>query len=276
MEYSRKINKMLLDINNIEIIYDEVILAIKGLSFSVPESSIVALIGSNGAGKSTTLKAISGLIITENGKVTRGTITYRGKKINDISPARISQMGVVQVIEGRHIFDELTVEENLITGTINRRNTPELKREFEKVYDYFPALKDRKKRVAGYLSGGEQQMLAIGRAFLTKPTILLLDEPSLGLAPLITDQLFDIIVKINITEGTAILLVEQNANAAMKISSYGYILENGRIVLEGPCKELIENRNIKEFYLGINQEGVRQQYKNPKYYKRKKRWFSTE
>jgi len=267
---------MLLKLNNIEVIYSDVILVIKGLSFSVGERDIVTLIGSNGAGKSTTLKAISGLITTENGKVTSGTITYQGKRINDISPNKIARMGIVQVIEGRHIFEELTVEDNLITGTLNRRKDHELRRDFEKIYEYFPVLKERKKRAAGYLSGGEQQMLAIGRAFLTKPKIFLLDEPSLGLAPLITEELFNIFTLINEREGASMLLVEQNANAALKIASYGYVMENGQIVLDGTSEELSENKNVKEFYLGISQEGVREQYKNPKYYKRKKRWFSSE
>ncbi|HDH86714.1 MAG TPA: ABC transporter ATP-binding protein [Desulfobacteraceae bacterium] len=267
---------MLLELNNIEVIYADVILVIKGLSLSVPEEDIVTLIGNNGAGKSTTLKGISGLIVTENGQVTQGSITYQGRRINGVSPAKIAQMGIVQVIEGRHIFEELTVEENLITGAINRQKGIDLKRDFDNVYEYFPALKDKKKRIAGYLSGGEQQMLAIGRAFLTKPKIFLLDEPSLGLAPILTEELFGIIKTMNEREGTSVLLVEQNANAALRIASYGYVMENGQIVMEGDSEELLENKNVKEFYLGINQEGVREQYKNPKYYKRKKRWFSSE
>ena len=240
---------MLLELNNVEVIYAEIILVIKGLSLSVPEEAIVTLIGNNGAGKSTTLKAISGLIVTENGEITRGSITYQGRRINAVPPDKISRMGIVQVIEGRHVFEELTVEENLIAGVINRRKGIDLKRDFDKVYDYFPSLKDRKKRIAGYLSGGEQQMLAIGRAFLTKPKIFLLDEPSLGLAPRLTGELFSIIKTMNKSEGTSALLVEQNANAALRIASYGYVMENGQIVLEGDSGELLENKNVKEFYL---------------------------
>ncbi|MDY6880905.1 MAG: ABC transporter ATP-binding protein [Desulfatiglans sp.] len=266
---------MLLEVNNIEVIYNEVILVLKGMSLEVPESSIVTLLGSNGAGKSTTLKATSGLLKPENGETTRGTIAMSGQRIDGLSPEAIVRLGIVQVMEGRHIFEELTVEENLIAGSHVNRKAGQFRDDIEKVYEYFPVLKKLRKRVAGYMSGGEQQMLAIGRAFMTGPRLLLLDEPSLGLAPLVVEGLFEIIVRINQEEKCAILLVEQNANIALDIASYGYIMEKGQIVLEGPVDELKVHKNVKEFYLGIDETGTRKSFREIKHYKRKKRWFSS-
>jgi branched-chain amino acid transport system ATP-binding protein len=266
---------MFLEVNNIEVIYNEVILVLKGLSLQVSDQSIVTLLGSNGAGKTTTLKSISGLLKPENGETTRGTITFLDRRIDGLAPEAIVRLGIVQVMEGRHIFEELTVEENLIAGSHAGKTARGFREAMEKIYVYFPVLRDLRKRVAGYLSGGEQQMLAIGRAFMTEPKLLLLDEPSLGLAPLIVDELFTIVQRINREEGCAILLVEQNAHIALDVASYGYIMEKGQIVLEGPVEELKVHKNVKEFYLGIDESGDRKSFREIKHYKRKKRWFSS-
>lgn len=266
---------MLLEVNNIEVIYNEVILVLKGLSLKVPESQIIALLGSNGAGKTTTLKAISGLLKPENGEVADGDIYFEGKRIDKIEPERIVKLGITQVMEGRKLFDELTVEENLRAGSYIRRNAQEISLDYDKVYNYFYVLNRLKKQRAGYLSGGEQQMLVIAMAMMTRPKLLLLDEPSLGLAPLITQELFRIIRRINKEEGTSILLVEQNAHLALAIAQYGYIMESGRIVLDGSVEALKSNRNVKEFYLGLTEMGELKNFREVKHYTRRKRWFSS-
>lgn len=265
---------MLLQVNNIQVIYEKVIMVLRGLSLKVPEKSIIALLGSNGAGKTTTLKAISGLLKPENGEVTQGAIIYQEQRIDGKDPAEIVRLGISQVMEGRRVFEELTVEENLATGLYIRKDRSDSKWGMESVYHYFPALKELRKQVAGYLSGGEQQMLVIARALLTQPKLLLLDEPSLGLAPLIAMELFEIIKRINQERETTILLVEQNAQLALSIASWGYIMENGQIVLDGPSAEVRENRNVREFYLGLNEKGERKSFRDVKHYTRKKRWFS--
>ena len=265
---------MLLQVNNIQVIYEKVIMVLRGLSLEVPENSIVALLGSNGAGKTTTLKAISGLLKPENGEVTQGNIIYQGQRIDGKDPAEIVRMGVTQVMEGRRVFEELTVEENLATGLYIRKDRTGSKWDMESVFHYFPALKARCRQTSGYLSGGEQQMLVIARSLLTQPKLLLLDEPSLGLAPLVATELFEIIKRINQEQQTAILLVEQNAQLALSIASWGYVMENGQVVLDGPAAEVRENRNVKEFYLGINEKGERKSYRDIKHYTRRKRWFS--
>ena len=265
---------MLLQVNNIQVIYEKVIMVLRGLSLEVPENSIIALLGANGAGKTTTLKAISGLLKAENGEVAQGEITYQGRRIDGKDPADIVRMGITQVMEGRRVFEELTVEENLTTGLYINKDRTGSRRNMESVYYYFPALKERRNQVSGYLSGGEQQMLVIARALLTQPKLLLLDEPSLGLAPLVAAELFEIIERINQEQQTAILLVEQNAQLALSIASWGYVMENGQVVLDGPAAEVRENRNVKEFYLGLNEKGERKSYRDVKHYTRKKRWFS--
>ena len=264
---------MLLDINNLEVLYNEVILVLKGLSLAVPEGRIVALLGSNGAGKTTTLRAVSGLLKHENGAVTQGSIAFRGERIDGRPAHEIVRRGIVQVMEGRGVFDELSVEDNLRAGMAvrGRRAAQDL----EKAYAYFPVLKTRRRQVAGYLSGGEQQMLVIGRALMTRPSLLLLDEPSLGLAPLVVDELFEIIRRINRDEGAGILLVEQNAQMALTIADHGYVMEGGRIVLDGLAAELADNRNVREFYLGLTAEGRLKSYRDVKHYVRRKRWFSS-
>ncbi len=264
----------LLSINNIEVIYNHVILVLKGLSLVVPEGSIVSLLGSNGAGKSTTLKAISGLLPLEDGEITDGSIDFKGMSLAALKPHEIVRRGIFQVMEGRRIFEDLTVEENLVCGAYIRRDQAEVRRDIEKCFHYFPPLKKCYKRLAGYLSGGEQQMLAISRALLAKPKLMMLDEPSLGLAPLLVEEIFGIIREINIHEGTTILLVEQNAQMALSVSSYGYIMENGRIVLDGPVDRLLQDQDVQEFYLGLGQQGERRSYHEVKHYKRRKRWLS--
>ncbi len=265
---------MLLQVNNIQVIYEKVIMVLRGLSLEVPENSIVALLGSNGAGKSTTLKAISGLLKPENGEVTQGSIIYQGKRIDGKDPAKIVRMGITQVMEGRRVFQELTVEENLATGLYIKHDGTGSKWGMDSVWHYFPALKERRKQVSGYLSGGEQQMLVIARALLTQPKLLLLDEPSLGLAPLVAAELFEVIQRINQERETTIMLVEQNAQLALSIASWGYVMENGQVVLDGPADEVRENRNVREFYLGLNEKGERRSFRDVKHYTRKKRWFS--
>ncbi|GAB4367527.1 MAG: ABC transporter ATP-binding protein [Deltaproteobacteria bacterium] len=264
----------MLKVNNIEVIYSDVILVLKGLSLAVPAGEIVALLGANGAGKSTTLKAISGLLKSEEGEVTDGEILFEGEKINGRDPEEIVRRGIFQVMEGRRVFEDLTVEENLRCGAYTRKNGGSVKEDYDRVYGYFPRLKERRKQLAGYLSGGEQQMLAIGRALMARPKLMLLDEPSLGLSPLLVKEIFGIIRDINRKEKTTILLVEQNARVALSISSYGYIMENGKVVLDGETEKLANNEDVKEFYLGMTEVGTRKSYKDIKHYKRRKRWLS--
>lgn len=263
----------MLSVNNIEVIYNSVILVLRGVSFEVKPGQVVALLGANGAGKSTTLKAISGLLTSEMGEVTRGSITFNGDRIDHQNTEDIVRQGIVQVIEGRPMFQHLTVEENLRIGSIAYRGGSEFKTDIERVYHYFPRLRDLRHRVAGYLSGGEGQMMVIGRALLAHPRMMMLDEPSLGLAPMLVQEIFHIIGEINRNEKMSVLLVEQNANAALQLVDYGYVMENGRIVLDGHAKQLIENEDIKEFYLGLNTLGERKSYKEVKHYKRRKRWL---
>jgi branched-chain amino acid transport system ATP-binding protein len=261
----------MLSLKNVEVIYDDVILVLKGLSLEVPDGKIIALLGSNGAGKSTTLKAISGLLRAEEGEVTDGAIEFEGARTDRLPPEEIVRRGVFQVMEGRRVFEDLTVDENIVVGGYSRRDRAGLKRDHELVFEYFPRLRERRKRLAGYLSGGEQQMLAISRALMARPKLILLDEPSLGLAPLLVREIFDILVRINREEKTSFLLVEQNANLALGIAHYGYIMENGRIVLDGEPDKLRANEDVKEFYLGGGAGETR--YKNLKFYKRRKRWL---
>lgn len=263
---------LLLQLNNISVVYSDVIQVLKGVSLMVREGHIVSLLGSNGAGKTTTLKAISGLLKPENGKVVEGGIDYKGKSIQNSSPEAITRMGIIQVLEGRQPFKYLTVEENLRVGTATRWGKP-YKQDLELVYHYFPALANKKNRLAGYCSGGELQMLVMGRGLMAHPSLLLLDEPSLGLAPLLVQSIFEIIQRINAERGTSIVLVEQNANIALQIAHYGYVMENGRIVLEGRANELRENPDVREFYLGTATSGALASYQNIKSYKRRKRWL---
>ena len=262
----------MLRLNNIEVIYSDVILVLKGLSLEVPAGQIVALLGANGAGKTTTLKAISGLLKTEDGHVTDGRIEFMGKRIDGLDPEEICRLGIVQVLEGRKVLESLTVEENLRIGAYTRRDPDGVRRDLEVIYGYFPRLVERRTQLAGYLSGGEQQMLVIGRALMANPKLLLLDEPSLGLAPLLVREIFEIIQKINAERGTTILLVEQNAQIALGIADTGYIMENGRIVLDGPAAKLRGNDDVREFYLGLSEVGRRKSFRDIKFYKRRKRW----
>jgi len=262
----------LLTVNNIEVVYHDVILVLKGVSLAVPKGQIVALLGTNGAGKSTTLKAISGLLSAEEGRVRQGSIIYQGRDIANADPASVVQAGIVQVLEGRRIFKHLTVEENLRVGTVTRRDG-QIRQDMEMVYHYFPRLYERRHQLAGYCSGGEQQMLAIGRALMVRPQLLLLDEPSLGLAPMLVQEIFAIVRRINAERGTTILLVEQNARAALNVAHYGYIMENGRIVQEGPVEQLKNNPDVKEFYLGLTESGTRKSYRDVKAYRRRKRYM---
>jgi branched-chain amino acid transport system ATP-binding protein len=264
----------MLRLNNIEVIYSEVILVLKGVSIEVPEGRIISLLGANGAGKTTTLKAISGVLYTELGKVTDGSIEFEGIRIDGKAPEEIVQMGIIQVMEGRRLFEHLTVEENLRVGAYARKDKEAIKKDMELVYGYFPRLRDLRGQVSGYLSGGERQMLVMGRALMSHPKMMLLDEPSLGLSPLLVKEIFEIIKKINREEKTSILLVEQNAKIALSISDYGYIMENGRIVLDGYSQKLKENEDIKEFYLGLSRLGERKSYREVKHYRRRKRWLS--
>lgn len=265
---------VLLDVNNIEVIYNHVILVLKGVSLTVPKGGITALLGGNGAGKTTTLKAISNLLHSERGEVTKGTIKYHGSSVADLDPATLVRKGVIQVMEGRHCFEHLTIEENLLTGSFTRKaSRGELNHELEKVYAYFPRLKDRRKSQAGYTSGGEQQMCAIGRALMSRPETVLLDEPSMGLAPQLVEEIFEIVKNLNEKEGVSFLLAEQNTNIALRFAHYGYILENGRVVMDGPAPELRENPDVKEFYLGMSDEG-RKSFRDVRSYRRRKRWLS--
>lgn len=262
----------LLKIENLEVVYNDVVLVLKGLSLACPHGEITALLGANGAGKSTTLKAISGLLETEDGEVTDGGILYQGDPIQGTIPEKIVRKGIFQVMEGRRIFEDLTVEENLRCGAFTRPRS-EIAGSMEKVYDYFPRLKERRKQLAGYMSGGEQQMCAIGRAIMAKPELLLLDEPSLGLAPLLVEEIFDIIKRFNEQEGVTVLLVEQNARAALSVAKQAYIMENGRVVMEGGAQELLNNPDVQEFYLGMGHGGDKRSYRDVKHYRRRKRWL---
>jgi branched-chain amino acid transport system ATP-binding protein len=264
----------LLTVNNVEVIYDHVILVLKGVSLIIPERGIVALLGANGAGKSTTLKAISNLLHVERGEVTKGSIEFLGTRIDRAEAAALVRRGIVQVMEGRRIFEHLTVEENLRTGAYTRRNSHAIGGDLERVYHYFPRLRERRSVKGGYVSGGEQQMLAIGRALMARPKLMLLDEPSMGLAPMLVQEIFDIVVRLNREEQVAILLAEQNAAMALRVVQYGYVMENGRIVLDGEAKVLRENEDVKEFYLGLTGVGQRRSYRNVKHYRRRKRWLS--
>jgi branched-chain amino acid transport system ATP-binding protein len=263
----------MLALNNVEVIYNDVILVLKGMSLQIPEGKIVGLLGSNGAGKSTTLKAISGLLKAEDGEVTDGNIQFMGVDIQHKDASDIVKQGIFQVMEGRRVFEHLTVEENLVAGSYTRSNI-NLRGEIDLVYNYFPRLKERRAQSAGYLSGGEQQMLAIGRALMAKPKLMMLDEPSLGLAPLLVLEIFSIIKRINDEQKTTILLVEQNANLTLSVADYAYIMESGRIVLEGKPVDLRENADVREFYLGLTEVGQRKSYRDVKHYKRRKRWLS--
>ncbi|QWD91708.1 ABC transporter ATP-binding protein [Polynucleobacter sp. MWH-Braz-FAM2G] len=267
----------LLSVNNIEVIYDHVILVLKGVSLEVPKGKIVALLGANGAGKSTTLKAISNLLGAERGDVTKGSIQYKNERVDKLSPNKLVTRGVIQVMEGRHCFAHLSIEDNLLTGAYTRKiSNAEVKQELEKIYEYFPRLKVRRKSQAAYTSGGEQQMCAIGRAMMAKPEMILLDEPSMGLAPQIVEEVFEIVKDLNKREEVSFLLAEQNTMVALKYSDYGYILENGRVVMDGAAEDLRNNEDVKEFYLGVaaDDEAERKSFKDVKSYRRRKRWLS--
>ena len=265
----------LLEVNNIEVIYNHVILVLKGVSLRVPKGGITALLGGNGAGKTTTLKAISNLLHSERGEVTKGTISYRGDNVAHLkNPSELVRRGVIQVMEGRHCFEHLTIEENLLTGAYTRTDgRGAIDADLDLVYSYFPRLKERRKAQAGYASGGEQQMCAIGRALMSRPETILLDEPSMGLAPQLVEEIFTIVKNLNETEGVSFLLAEQNTNVALRFARYGYILESGRVVMDGPAAELRENPDVKEFYLGMSDEG-RKSFRDVRSYRRRKRWLS--
>lgn len=264
----------LLTVNNIEVIYDHVILVLKGVSLEVPKGGIVALLGANGAGKTTTLKAISNLLTAERGEVTKGSIEYQGERVDRLTPSDLVKRGVIQVMEGRHVFEHLTVEENLLTGAYSRSDGRDaILQDLEMVYGYFPRLQERRTGQAGYVSGGEQQMTALGRALMSRPKMILLDEPSMGLAPQLVEEIFDIVKRLNENEGVSFLLAEQNTNMALHYAQYGYILENGRVVLDGNSKTLSENEDVKEFYLGVSGE-KRKSYRDFKHYRRRKRWLA--
>ncbi|WP_010141324.1 ABC transporter ATP-binding protein [Oceanicola sp. S124] len=263
----------LLEVNNIEVIYNHVILVLKGVSLSVPKGGITALLGGNGAGKTTTLKAISNLLGSERGEVTKGSILYRGQRVQDLDPASLVRAGVIQVMEGRHCFEHLTVEENLLTGAYTRSGKADIEADLEMVYTYFPRLKVRRKSQAGYTSGGEQQMIAIGRALMSRPETILLDEPSMGLAPQLVEEIFGIVKSLNEEQGATFLLAEQNTNVALRFAHYGYILESGRVVMDGAAAALRENPDVKEFYLGMSDEG-RKSFRDVRSYRRRKRWLS--
>lgn len=264
----------MLRVNNIEVSYQGVIRVLHGISLEVGDGQIVALIGANGGGKTTTLKSISGLLKTEDGEITSGDITFDDKRLDRYGPEDIARMGVSQVMEGRRTLEHLSVEENLQIGAYRRRDRAGIKRDMEMVYDYFPKIRDYRKRVSGYLSGGEQQMMVIGRALMADPRLMLLDEPSLGLAPMAVAEIYEIIRKINQDRGVSMLIVEQNVKAALGIANYGYVLENGRIVLNGPADKLKDNEDVKEFYMGISSSGLQKNYREVKHYRRRKRWLS--
>ncbi|MCY4462587.1 MAG: ABC transporter ATP-binding protein [Albidovulum sp.] len=264
----------LLSVNNIEVIYNHVILVLKGVSLEVPEGGIVALLGGNGAGKTTTLKAVSNLLKSERGEVTKGSIAYDGEPVQNLDPSELVRKGVIQVMEGRHCFEHLTVEENLIVGAFTRRDgASNIARDLDLVYSYFPRLKDRRKSQAGYASGGEQQMCVLGRALMSRPKMILLDEPSMGLAPQLVEEIFQIVRDLNANEGVTFLLAEQNTNIALRYAQYGYILESGRVVLDGPASELRKNPDVREFYLGMSESG-RKSFRDVRSYRRRKRWLN--
>ena len=264
----------MLNVNNIEVIYDDVILVLKGLSLQVKEGQIVALLGANGAGKTTTLKAISGLLKVEEGEVTGGSIEFMGRRINELEPEEIVRLGIFQVMEGRCVFENLTIHENLIAATRTRKSRTEIRERYDMVFEYFPALKPLRNRLAGYLSGGEQQMLVIGRALMSQTKLMLLDEPSLGLSPLLVAEIFTILKRLNQEQKITMLLVEQNAHLALSIAEHGYVMENGKIVLDDSVEKLKENEDIKMFYLGLTEMGTKRSYKDAKFYKRRKRWLT--
>ena len=268
----KKTAQNILEVNNIEAVYNHVILVLKGVSLNVKKGGITTLLGGNGAGKTTTLKSISNLLASERGEVTKGSITFNNQDVHQLDPSQLVKMGVIQVMEGRHCFEHLTVEENLLTGGYTRKSNKEVKNDLERVYEYFPRLKERRTSQAGYTSGGEQQMVAIGRALMANPKMILLDEPSMGLAPQLVKQIFEIVSQINKKEGVTILLAEQNTNMALQYAEYAYILENGRVVMEGTAESMRDNEDVKEFYLGISGEG-RQSFKDVKQYRRRKRWL---
>ncbi|UWQ14055.1 ABC transporter ATP-binding protein [Aliiroseovarius sp. M344] len=271
---AKKAGENLLEVNNIEVIYNHVILVLKGVSLNVPKGGITAILGGNGAGKTTTLKAISNLLQSERGEVTKGSILHKNENVAELSPSALVKRGVIQVMEGRHCFEHLTVEENLLTGAYTRTDgKAAIAADLEMVYDYFPRLKERRKSQAGYTSGGEQQMVAMGRALMSRPEMILLDEPSMGLAPQLVEQIFEIVKKVNEQEGVTFLLAEQNTNVALRYAHYGYILENGRVVMDGPAAELRENPDVKEFYLGMSDEG-RKSFRDVRSYRRRKRWLA--
>ncbi len=266
-------NTSLLNLNNIEVIYDHVILVLKGVSLEVPEGNIVTLLGANGAGKTTTLKAISNLLQAERGEVTKGSIEYRQERVDRLTPAELVSKGVIQVMEGRHCFEHLTVEENLLTGAYSRKDgRGAIQQDLELVYGYFPKIRDRRDADAGYISGGEQQMTALGRALMARPKLILLDEPSMGLAPQLVEEIFEIVHRLNEEERVSFLIAEQNATMALRYANYGYIMENGRVVMDGEAEELRENEDVKEFYLGMDSSG-RKSYREVKSYRRRKRWL---
>jgi len=274
-EVSREAGRdVILAVNNIEVIYDHVILVLKGVSLEVPRGGVVALLGGNGAGKTTTLKAISNLLRAERGEVTRGSIMFQGERVDRMSPNELVRRGCIQVMEGRHCFGHLTIEENLLTGAFTRRDgAAAIRQDLEKVYGYFPRLRERRKSMAGYTSGGEQQMCAIGRALMSRPSLVLLDEPSMGLAPQIVGEIFEIVKELNASENVSFLLAEQNTNMALKYATYGYILETGRVVMDGDAEMLRANADVKEFYLGVS-EGDRKSFRAVKSYRRRKRWLT--
>ena len=264
----------MLKLNNVEVVYDGVILVLKGVSIEVPDGRITTLLGANGAGKTTTLKAISGILRAERGEVAKGSIEFGGMRIDGLPPHEIVKRGIVQVFEGRRVFEQLTVEENLVAGGHTVVHLRELREGIERVYGYFPRLKERRGQQAGYLSGGEQQMLAIGRGLMSRPKLIMLDEPSLGLAPMLVEEIFGIVRRMVETERIAVLLVEQNATLALALAEHGYVIETGRIVLEGSAESLAQNSDVKEFYLGLNDVGSRKSYRDTKRYRRRKRWLS--
>lgn len=263
----------MLTVANLEVVYNDVVLVLRGLSLEVREGQIVALLGANGAGKTTTLRAITGLLDLHEGEVTKGSVTYNGRDIHRIDASRVVKGGIAQVMEGRRVFAEMSVDDNLRTGATTNRDQKNVKESYDRVMDMFPVLQERRKDTAGYLSGGEQQMLAIGRALMAKPSLLILDEPSLGLAPMLVAQIRDIIVDIN-KDGTSVLLIEQNANMALSIANYGYIMETGKVVMDGPAARLLKDEDVKEFYLGLHGSGERKSFRDVKHYKRRKRWLS--
>ena len=263
----------MLTVNNIEVVYSSVVLVLRGVSLEVPEGKIVSILGANGAGKTTTLKAISGLLRRNEGEITRGSVEFDGERLDRMQPEDIVRRGIVQVLEGRRLFRHLTVEENLLAGALVRRDRTEIQRDLQTVYEYFPRLRDLRRRISGYLSGGEQQMLVIGRGLMARPKLMLLDEPSLGLAPLLVEEIFRVVRQINVEAGMSILLVEQNARIALEAAHYNYVMETGRVVLDGPSAQLKQNEDVKEFYLGLTQLGEHKSYREVKHYKRRKRWL---